>query len=421
MNALITDVIGDTALIIAISWLVGHLASQCGQPNVVGQLLAGIALGPSLLGRLPGHLTARLFPPEVLDSLTVLSQVAIVLFMFSVGYELNRGALRQKRAAVLLVAGLAFLVPAGLGSGSALAFRSELPSLGERHTGQPFILFVGVAVSITALPVLAAIVRERGLAGTTAGVTATAAAGVMDVAAWLMLAVAVAGAGRQQSLNWPLTLLLVSCFVIVMIFAVRPVLQLWINRRGPLAPAQLPLALLLALASAWVTALAGIHPVFGGFLAGATMPWVDGAPDPEVLRPIEQLGGILLPLFFAVTGLSLNVGALNGPALGMLAVVCLIACAGKLGSAYAGARLGRLGPRDSATVAVLVNTRGLTELIALNVGLSSGIISQGVFTVFVLMALLTTAATSPLLALCRRQGPSPDPGFQAATASLPHV
>jgi Kef-type K+ transport system membrane component KefB len=161
----------------------------------------------------------------------------------------------------------------------------------------------------------------------------------------------------------------------------------------------LPVALVLAMGSAWVTASLGLHPVFGGFLAGLTMPSVEGRPDPEILRPLENIGGILLPLFFVVTGLSLNVEALGGTAFGLLALVCVIASAGKLGPAYAASRLGGLGRRDAATVAALLNTRGLTELIVLNVGLSAGLIGEQLFSVLVLMALIMTIVTAPLLSL----------------------
>jgi Kef-type K+ transport system membrane component KefB len=164
---------------------------------------------------------------------------------------------------------------------------------------------------------------------------------------------------------------------------------------------QLPVALALALGSAWVTASLGLHPVFGGFLAGLTMPGADGTPDAEILRPMDEIGGVLLPLFFVVTGLSVNIGALGRTAFVLLAIVCAIASAGKVGPGYVAARVGGLGPRDSAAVAVLVNTRGLTELIALNVGLSAGLIDQRLFSVLVLMALITTIMTSPLLSLIR--------------------
>jgi Kef-type K+ transport system membrane component KefB len=170
---------------------------------------------------------------------------------------------------------------------------------------------------------------------------------------------------------------------------------------------QVPVALVLAAASAWVTASLGLHPVFGAFLAGLTMPSRDDAPDADVLRVMEQAGGLLLPLFFVVTGLTMNIGALNGEDVLLLVVVVACAMLGKIGPAYGAARLGRLDRRQSAMVAALVNTRGLTELIALNVGLTAGIIDQRLFTILVLMALITTMATGPLISAIGRRGNDP--------------
>jgi Kef-type K+ transport system membrane component KefB len=419
MDILIADVIGDVALVLVVSALLGAAARRCGQPRVVGQILAGILLGPSLLGRLPGHLTGRLFPAAALPYLTVLSQVAIVIFMFVVGYELDRRFLRGQRRAVPLVAAAALLVPMGLGSGAALVLRGQFAAVGEPHVSHSFVLFMGVAMSVTALPVLAAIVRERGIAGTTAGVTAMTAAGIMDVAAWLALAAALVGSAHHPGRPWPVTLLLTAGFAVVMLLVVRPVLRWWMGQSRFVLSSQLPVALALALGSAWVTASLGLHPVFGGFLAGLTMPSAEGTPDAEVLRPMEEIGSVLLPLFFVVTGLSVNIGTLDGAAVILLVIVCAIASAGKLGPAYLASRAGGLRPRDAATIAVLVNTRGLTELIALNVGLSAGLINQRLFSVLVLMALIMTAATAPLLSLAAPGGPPParEPRLTAPPAS----
>jgi Kef-type K+ transport system membrane component KefB len=216
------------------------------------------------------------------------------------------------------------------------------------------------------------------------------------------------------------TLALLCVFVAVMLLGVRPALRWWIRRRASVLSAQLPIALFLALGSAWVTASLGLHPVFGGFLAGLTMPSLDGTPDADVLRPMEQVSGLLLPLFFVVTGLSANIGALGSGAFVVLAIVVAVACIGKLGSAYPACRLSGLTPRESAGVAILVNTRGLTELIALDVGLTALIISKQLFSVLVLMALITTVATAPLLALvCVRPPVVSRPGASTPPTSLP--
>jgi Kef-type K+ transport system membrane component KefB len=399
MDNLIADVLGDITLVLIISSLLGAAARRCGQPAVIGQIIAGILFGPTVLGHLPGHLTTRLFPHAVLPYLSVISQVAVAIFMFVVGYELNRKTFRQGYRPALLVAAGALLVPMALGSGSALVFRSTFASLGQSNFGHSFILFLGVATAITALPVLAAIMRERGISGTVAGVTATTAAGIMDVAAWIALAAALVGTADKPGRPWPVTLLLVAAFTVIMLLVVRPALRWWIRRPRAVLANQLPIALALTLGAAWITASLGLHPFFGGLLAGFTMPSRDGTPDPDVLRPMEDVAGVLLPLFFVVTGLSVNLSTLNGTAFIVLGLLFVIATAGKMGPGYLGSRMGGLGHKDATTIAVLVNTRGLTELIALNVGLTSGLIGQRLFSVLVLMAVLTTILTTPLLSL----------------------
>ncbi|WP_409055751.1 cation:proton antiporter [Streptomyces sp. SYP-A7185] len=402
-EALVTVAIGDVAVIVIVSRLLGALARRCGQPAVIGQIVAGIALGPTLLGRLPGDPTARLFPPDVLPFLTVLSQIAIVIFMFVVGYEMDWRQLRQGGRAAATVALCAFLVPAGLGVGAAGLFHGAFDAVQPgRADGRAFWLFMAVAVSVTALPVLAAIVRERGLAGTPEGTVATTAAGLMDVVAWLVLAAALAGTGHATGRPWQLALLLICLFAAALFLLVRPVLGWWLRRSRAVMSHQLTIALGLALGSAWVTAELGLHPVFGGLLAGLAMPRRDGVPDADVLRPMEQTSDLLLPLFFVTTGLSFNIGSLDGAGGLLLLLILAVAVLGKLGPAYAASRISGMDTCRAATVAALVNTRGLTELIVLNVALNAGIIGPPLFTVLVLMALVTTFMTGPLLSLIKR-------------------
>jgi Kef-type K+ transport system membrane component KefB len=423
MDTLIAEVIGCTTLVLIASSLFGAIARRFRQPAVAGQILVGVLIGPSFLGRLPGHLTELLFPHRVLPFLTVISQIAVAIFMFTVGYELDRKSFRQSCRPAVLVAAGALAVPFFLGSGSALLFKADLAGLGQARTGHSFALFMGVATSITALPVLASIVRERGLAGTTAGVTATTAAGIMDAAAWIVLAAALMGTSSGPGRPWLATLMLVSGFVVVMLLVVRPVLGRWIRHPRAVFTNQLPIALALTLGSAWVTASLGLHPVFGGLLAGLAMPGRGETPDAEVLRSMEEVSGMFLPLFFVVTGLSVNVSALPGQAFVVLAVLVAIATAGKGGPGYAASRLGGLDRKDAATVAVLVNTRGLTELIALDVGLRAHLIDQQIFSILVLMAVLSTIMTAPLLHLVRprttiRPARSPRPDTPAQCPGL---
>jgi Kef-type K+ transport system membrane component KefB len=399
MDNLAASVIGDVALMLVVSACFGVAARRCRQPAVIGQILAGILLGPSLLGRLPGHFTTRLFSPAAHTSLTALAQIAVVLFMFSVGYHLDLRRLSGQRRAVPLVAAAALLVPLALGSGTALALRPAFASLGDPHISRGFLLYMGVTMSITALPVLAAIVAERGIADTVAAVTAVAAAGIMDAAAWLILAAAVLAGGHQPGRPLWLTAILTAAFVTVMLTAVRPALRTWLTSRPLSSSGTLLLAAALAFGSAWVTGSLGLHPVFGGFLAGLTMPRLGHTTDQAVLRSLKDIGQLLLPLFFLETGLSMTAGGLTGLALPVLLVICVVASVGKLVPAYAAARAGGLDHEDSAVVAILINTRGLTELIVLNIGLTTGLLSPQLFTVFVLMAVFTTCLTAPLLSL----------------------
>jgi len=401
MSMVATQVIGDIALVVVASSVLGLVARRCGQPTVIGQILTGLLFGPSLLGRLPWHLTARLFPHAVLSPLNALAQVAIVIFMFAVGYEVDLGALRGHGRTVPWVASAALLVPMGLGMACVLVFRSGFAAIGQPHQGHSFVLFMGTAMSVTALPVLASLVRERELAGTMAGDIATAAAGIMDVLAWLVLAAALIGTGGATRLPWLVTLLLTAVFVTVMLLVVRPSLSWWLGRSRSILADPVPVAFALAMGSAWITASLGLQPVFGGFLAGLVMRPRHRAPDADVLRSMDRAGSLLLPLFFIVTGLSVSIGSVHGEALVLLALVFCVASGSKFGAAYTVSRACRLEPRQSATVAALVNTRGLTELIALNVGLQSGLIGQRLFTVLVLMAIATTLMTGPLLALIR--------------------
>lgn len=416
LNSIATTVIGDIALVIAVSLLLGGLLRRVGQPPVIGQMLTGIILGPSLLGRLPGHLTKHLFPAPVVPALTTLAQVGVVIFMFTVGYEIDVRSLRGRGhgRVVPLIAVSALVVPMSLGIASALALRSRFAALGEPASGRSFVLFMGVAVSITALPVLAALLRERDLAGTVEGDISTAAAGIMDVLAWLLLA-AIIGTGHRGRFSLPVTILLVSGFVVVMLAVVRPALSWWTSRSQSIVSSPVAVAFILAMGSAWVTASLGLQPVFGGLLAGIAMRGRGRAPDADVVHSMDQAGRLLLPLFFIVTGLSLDIGSVHGDALALLMLLLAIAAAGKLGPAYAVSRLSGLEPRRSAAIAAMVNTRGLTELIALNIGLTDGLIHQRLFTVLVLMAVITTLATAPLLALIKPGAAVPVPAPDSST------
>jgi Kef-type K+ transport system membrane component KefB len=300
----------------------------------------------------------------------MLAQIAVVIFMFAIGHEIDLARLHGRRRSVLAIGASALAVPMGLGMACVLLFRSDFTALGEVHQGRSFLLFMGVATCITAMPVLAAIVREKGLASTLAGVTATATAGAMDVVAWLLLAAALIGSSHSEPFSLPKTLVLTGCFAVFMLVILPRALTWWGRRTTTILSSQVPLAFILAMGSAWVTSSLGLQAVFGGFLAGIAMRIGHREPDAEVCRSLDQAGNLLLPLFFIVTGLSLNIGAVGGDGFTLLALILAAAVLGKIGPAYAVSRLCGLEPLESATIAVLVNTRGLTELIVLNVGLS---------------------------------------------------
>lgn len=420
MSHLTATVLGDVALVILVSWAFGAAARRLKQPTVVGQILAGIALGPTLLGQLPGDPSSQLFPQDARPFLSMLAQVAIVLFMFVAGYEMDFRTFRAGRAAVN-VAVATLLVPMGLAVGAVALFGGAFSAVDPGHADHSsFSMFMAVAVAITALPVLAAIVRERGAAGTPAGTVSIAAAGFMDVVAWLVLAAVLSDAGQETRFSWPVALGLLAAFTAFLFLGLRPVLRWWLDRPATLLSNPVPAAMVIALGSAWVTESLGLHAVFGGFLAGLAMPRRDGGPNPDVLGPMEQTSGMLLPLFFVTTGLSVDIGTLGADGFGLLALILVIAIAGKSLPAYGAARLGGLDPHQSSLVAVMVNTRGLTELIVLDVGRSAGLIGQDLYAVLVLMALVTTFMTGPLLQLVgSRHKTRPADAATSTAASTP--
>jgi Kef-type K+ transport system membrane component KefB len=368
-------------VILASGRALGVLLKRIGQPAVVGEIAAGILLGPSFFGRFAPDAFAFVFPAASLSALQTLSQVGLVLFMFLVGLEFAPELLRERKRNVVVISHVSILVPFLLGSALALYLYPRLsdPAVPFRN----FALFLGTAMSITAFPVLARILTERDLLRTKLGSTAIGCAAVDDVTAWCILALVVllVRAGSLASLAWQLALF--ALYVCAMIFAVRPLL------RKPTLLA----ALVLALASAWITETLGLHALFGAFLAGAIMP-----REEKLAAQLHGISLLFLPLFFAVTGLRTNVGGLATPALWLsCALVLAVAILGKVGGAMLSARAVGFAWRDAAAIGILMNTRGLMEMVVLNIGRDIGVISPDLFTMCVLMALVTTAMTSPLL------------------------
>jgi Kef-type K+ transport system membrane component KefB len=407
-DAVVAHVAAAIAVIIVVSVLLGRLAQRVGQPPVIGQILGGILLGPSALGQLPGDLDGSLFPAAIRSPLAAVAQLALVLYLFSIAHGIDRSILRRHRRVLPFVTVGGFAVPMALGAGSVLLFGS-LYSVPAGGPAGSFVLYIGVAMSITAVPVLVRIMAERRISDTTAGVVALAAASLIDVFGWIVLSAVLIGAGTAGR-PWSETLGLFVVYVLVTVLVVRPGLQAWMHSGDRDPVRYVPAAAALALGSAAVTAALGLHVIFGALLAGLAMPrQADGTGYEEVLRPMRDAGLLLLPVFFTTAGLSVDVGGLHRSDLVLLLLVCTVAMLGKLVAGALAARAGRLSWRDSATVGILLNTRGLTELIVLNVGLEAGIIGERLYTVFVLMALLTTAAAGPLLSLLTRARTRPEP------------
>jgi Kef-type K+ transport system membrane component KefB len=373
---------------------------------VVGEMAAGVLLGPSLFGLLAPGAFAFVFAEGSLGTLSLLSQVGVCLFMFSVGMELDLLHVKEKARAAVAVSHASIVFPYLLGVALAYPLYSQLAAPGA--TFAAFALFMGISMSITAFPVLARILKERGLSRTALGNTALTCAAVNDVTAWSILAfvVAIAQAGSLGGAS--LSLALVLAFVALMVFGVRRALPLWLGDRRLAAsePSKGTLAVVLCVvvAAALSTEIIGIHALFGAFLAGAVMPDTHGFRRKIDLR-VEGLSSVLLlPLFFAFTGLRTQIGLLGDARGWMLClVIVLVASLGKLGGSAVAARITGMAWRDALRLGALMNTRGLMELIALNIGYDLGILSPRIFTMLVIMALATTVLTGPLLTLFGRQ------------------
>jgi Kef-type K+ transport system membrane component KefB len=402
-------------VIVVATRAVGYLCNRVRQPAVIGEVLAGIMLGPSLLGLAWPAAHAFLFPRQSLEVLRLLSQVGVILFMFIVGVELEMEFVRRKAQTALLISHASIIVPLFLGTALSLVIYQ---SYGPAHLPfRVFALFVGVAMSITAFPVLARIIEERGLGGSLLGNIAIACAAVDDVTAWSLLAIVVALV-RGGGLGGTLLLVgLAAGFAAAMIFVARPLITHLLRGgagvEGDLPSWQVAGLLVFALASALVTETIGFHALFGAFLAGVVMP--PNARLRAFLRErLETISAVLLlPLFFAFTGLRTEVGLLNDwQTWGVCAAIIAVAIAGKLGGTAVAARWTGMSWHNALFLGTLMNTRGLVELIVLNIGRDLGILSPRMFTMMVLMALATTFMTGPLLGLLewarrRRHGPLP--------------
>ena len=387
-------------VIIVAARLLGVIFTRLKQPAVVGEMAAGILLGPSLFGWLAPSAFAFVFPESTLATLRLLSQVGVCLFLFAVGMDVDVAHVQRRARAAVAVSHASIVLPYLLGVLLAYFLYSHLAAAGATFTA--FALFMGISMSITAFPVLARILQERGLTRTLLGSTALTCAAVDDVTAWSLLAFVVAIARATSLQGSILTLVLVLAFVGLMVFGVRRALPHLLGRerlaREEPSSGTLAAVLCVVVASALATELIGIHALFGAFLAGAIMPESHGFRSKVHLRVETFSSVLLLPLFFAFTGLRTQIGLL-GDWQGWLLCLAIVAVAslGKLGGSAVAARVAGMSWRESLQLGALMNTRGLMELIALNIGYDLGILSPRIFTMLVLMALATTMLTGPLL------------------------
>lgn len=388
-------------VIVAAAKGLGALMLRIGQPPVIGEMIAGILLGPSLLGLLAPAAHSFLFPASSLGVLQLLSQIGVILFMFVVGMELDLENLHKNASSAVLVSHASIVVPFFLGTAAALLLYPSLAPPGLPFSA--FGLFVGVSMSITAFPVLARILEERRLTRTSLGNTAITCAAVDDVTAWCLLAVVVALVKADGLGAALLTIFLSLLFILGMLFLVRPRASRLLGGRSASSAGDagfLAAILVFILVSALATEVIGIHALFGAFLAGVCMPRGSGLPE-HLRHRLEALSSVfLLPLFFAFTGLRTEIGLLADWRSWLIcAGIIAVAIAGKLGGTLLAARWTGMSWGDSFALGALMNTRGLVELIVLNLGYDLGILSPRIFAMLVLMALITTFMTGPLLSL----------------------
>jgi len=396
----LTTLLLQIAVILLASRLVGRVFRYFHQPQVMGEMMAGIFLGPSLLGWLAPVVFKAIFPPDSFDFINALSQVGLVLFMFLTGLELNPGILRKYGYRMVAISNASILVPFTLGVILAIFLDPLLAKPGVSLLA--FALFCGAAMSITAFPVLARILSDQHLLNTRLGTIAISCAAVDDVSGWCILAgllIIVNAAGSTIPLGLALALTLV--YLLAMLFVVRRLarrLEGDFIRQNSISQDRLAMILLFLLVSSLVTQWLGIHPLFGAFLAGAVLPKHAGFTRALHAKLYDPVVVLLLPMFFVYTGLRTSIGLLNQGWMWLAcAVIILVAIAGKFGGSAIAAHLAGTSWREAVTLGVLMNTRGLMELVLLNIGLEIGVISQTVFTMLVIMAIVTTLMTAPIL------------------------
>lgn len=386
----------------------GWLFTKIGQQAVMGEIIAGILLGPSLLGWVAPDLSHTLFPKESLTYLSILSQLGLLIFMFVIGMELDVDAIRARFGESMVISHSSIAVPFILGVGFAFFTFEKFGN--ADHGFIAYSLFMGIAMSITAFPVLARILKERGMTSSPLGSMALMCAAIDDVTAWCILPVVVAITKAESVTGVGVTIALTIAFVTLMIFAVKPALERYYKRQMNRGAGKaggiefISIAVFLHLASALIAEVIGIHALFGAFIAGAVMPASKDLRH-NLSERLEAISiHMLLPIFFVLTGLRTSISMLSDSSLWpIFAGILFLAVAGKLAGSAIAAKLSGLSWRDSLSIGILMNTRGLMELIVLNIGYDLGVLKPTVFTMMVFMALITTFMTAPLLNLIERQ------------------
>lgn len=405
---MVLDLLTALAAVILLAQGLGRVFARFHQPPVVGEIVAGLMLGPSLLGWAAPDIQRGLIAPGAMPSLAVIAQLGAVLYMFLVGLDLDGAAVRRRLRATVALSSATIMVPllGGVVLGFVLYPRFAPPDVAPSS----FALFLGVSMSVTAFPVLARILTDRGLSETPLGVLALASAAVADVIAWCLLAVAI-GITRTTA-GSPITVVATTVsFVIAMVFVVRPLVKRLIGRldRNRSGLGSIAVGLAGMLLASLITEAAGIHAIFGAFLMGAVIPH-DSRLASNLLRLRAGVSTLLLPAYFAFAGLRTDIGLVSGWRDWMLcASIIAVATGGKFAGAFIAAPAAGLRWRHAAAFGALMNTRGLMELIVLNVGLDAGVITPRLFTVLVVMAIATTIATSPLLRWLLGSSPAATP------------
>jgi Kef-type K+ transport system membrane component KefB len=385
-------------VIIITARVVGFLFTRLNQPAVIGEVIGGILLGPSLLGRLAPDLQAFLLPAAAAPTLGILSQIGVILYMFLVGLELDLSRLRSTVSITIAIAVASIVIPFALGAGVSVALFDQLASANVPLTS--FTLFLGVSMSITAFPVLARILQDRGLQHTDLGTMALTCAAINDAIAWCLLAfvVSVMQATPEAAIR---TVLLTVVYIALMLTAGRWIvgtIVAQLDRSPQVGERSLALVLVAVLLSAVSTEFIGIHAIFGAFLLGTIIPHQSRVAGHVTERIADIVRVMFLPVFFAFTGLRTEIGLVHTVSDWSLCLLIIaVATLGKWGGTTLAARVSGLDWRTSGALGILMNTRGLVELIVLNIGLDLGVITPRLFTMLVIMAVVTTMMTAPIL------------------------